>query len=333
MLACRELRALIRSSGCDVVHLHSAKAGFVGRIAALGLDCKVIYSPHAFPFLQDGAIGWLSLWAERALASRMHVLLAVSEAERRLAVDLGLCAADAIRVVPNAIDAALHERRVGPLAPIREPRHTRRFGFVAELRAQKEPMLFLEAVRRLTQGGPRAHFILPARGTMLRPAMEFIERHSLERHITLVPTASSLNAAYRQIDVAVLPSKYEGLPYSLFEALALRRPVITSNIPAFVDILERVDPRLIFRCGDPDSLAQTMALWAELPLDELIEAGLRGRRLVEMEHAFSDWRSAMIGVYREVASSSPQSTPSGYREQAPPLKARPTPCLHTEPAD
>ena len=48
--AVQQLRQWLQRDGVNLVHLHSAKAGYLGRLAARGLEIPVIYTPHAFPF-------------------------------------------------------------------------------------------------------------------------------------------------------------------------------------------------------------------------------------------------------------------------------------------
>ena len=71
----------------------------------------------------------------------------------------------------------------------------------------------------------------------------------------------------------MLPSLWEGLPYALLEVLALERPVITSRLPVFEDMLEPIDPTLLCDTGDSEALSRCMELWAGLPAERLISHG------------------------------------------------------------
>ena len=55
ILAIKEIKKILKDEKPDVVHLHSSKAGIIGRIAANGKKCKVIYNPHGFSFLMEDA--------------------------------------------------------------------------------------------------------------------------------------------------------------------------------------------------------------------------------------------------------------------------------------
>jgi glycosyltransferase involved in cell wall biosynthesis len=302
--ACMHLRGIVRSTGCDVLHLHSAKAGLIGRVASVGMRCPVIYAPHAFSFLEPSIWGRLAWVAERALASRTTLLWAVSRAEAALAVARAGYAPGAVRVVPNTVQADATACDTGGLVGGASAEGALRFGFLGALRAQKQPLLFLRGILELSRQ-PHAerikpHFVMPNVGPLFEAAREFVERHQLGDRVTFVDTTRSLEPLYRQIDVGVLPSAYEGLPYALLDALARGMPVIGSNIPVFAETIGRVDQRLLSPAQEPSALAATMGLWASLPRSELLRAGSLGRALVAAEYHSRDWVGAIAAMYEEV---------------------------------
>jgi len=306
-VAAWRLRRLLADAPCDVLHLHSAKAGVLGRLACRGRDCRVIYSPHAFPFLQRSPAPVRRTYelVERVLARRTDLLLAVSDAEARLAVEIGLYPADRVAVLPNALDIDQLDREIAEPEPFRGRGPERTFALVGELRAQKDPFTFLEAARRLRDRRIPAHFVLPARGVELGKVRRYLRRHRLEPVVDLVAAETSLAAVYRRTDVAVLPSLWEGLPYALLDALALRRPVIASGLPVFEDLLPTLDPRLLFPPGSSAALAERMELLARLPRRELDSLGDRGRELVRRHHDLAAWQDGLRETYRSTAMRRP----------------------------
>ena len=303
--ACIRLRDIVRSTRCDVLHLHSAKAGLLGRIASLGTRCPVIYAPHAFSFLEPSLWGKLAWVVERALASRTTLLWAVSRAEAALAVARAGYSRDAVRIIPNTVDVEARVQGLGRPPGAASGQRRLRIGFLGALRAQKQPLLFLRAVRAMAQQphaeGALPHFFMPNVGPLFEAARELVERHRLGDRVTFVDTTRSLEPLYREIDLGVLPSAYEGLPYALLDALARGTPVIGSNIPVFAETLGRVDERLLSSAEEPAALAATMALWASLPRSELLRAGATGRALVAAEYRSQDWVRAIAEMYEEVA--------------------------------
>jgi glycosyltransferase involved in cell wall biosynthesis len=301
--ACIQLRRIVRSTQCHVIHLHSAKAGLLGRVASLGMRRPVIYAPHAFSFLEPSLWGKLAWIVERALARQTAMLWAVSRAEAALAASRAGYPLHAIRVIPNTVDVNVQVSVPTPSGGTScGERPLRRFGFLGALRPQKRPLLFLRGIQAMGQPSP-AHFFMPNVGPLVGVARDFVERHALGDRVTFVDTTRSLDPLYRQIDVGVLPSAYEGMPYALLDAMARGQPVIGSNIPVFMDTIGRVDDRLIAKADDPAALAATMALWARLPARELLRAGASGRALVAAEYRRRDWMGPIAELYAEVAQA------------------------------
>jgi glycosyltransferase involved in cell wall biosynthesis len=312
------LARLLRRSRFDVVHLHSAKAGWLGRIAAWNLDSVVVYSPHAFPFLQRAYAPcvWAYEFAERLAARRTDVLFAVSPDEARIAIARGLARSGTVRVLKNAVDVARLDREFLGSRPVDPVRDFRRFGFAGYLRIQKDPLTFLEACRLVHATGVAASFVLPARGALLGAVRRFVRRHRMESVVELVPPRGSFLSVYREADVCVLPSLWEGLPYSLLEALALRRPVIGSRLPIFEEILGPIDPGLLFSPGDAAGLAERMAALSVASRERIADLGESGRRLVIAEHGIARWAESLREFYRSIGrhesrrrTSQPVSSP------------------------
>ena len=301
-LAVIRLRSLLRRAPCDVLHLNSAKAGWIGRLAAWNLDCRVVYSPHGFPFLQRSPLSLPKLyeWAERVTARRTDLLLAVGADEGRVAVGRGLFESARVRIVRNAIDVERVEREVGRRRSIPDDPAERVVGMIGELRRQKDPMCFLEALRILRARGRFVRAVLPAEGKLLARARRFLCRANLQEQVELLPSDGSLSAIYRRTDIGVMPSRWEGLPYSLLDALALGIPVLGSDIGPLTDLLAPIDPRLAFRAGRPDALADALEVLLTAPSGELESIGGAAREIVLRDHSSDKWRAEMINVYRSL---------------------------------
>jgi glycosyltransferase involved in cell wall biosynthesis len=302
------LRRVLREWPCDVVYLHSSKAGFLGRLAAGRRSGKIVYAPHAPYFLRcegPASCPWLFRWAERVFASRVHVMHAVSQAEAAIMTANGIYNDDRILVLENAIDASSLRGLLEPLEPIRPAGGSRVIGFIGELRDQKAPLLFLRSVRKALARGLAARFLLPARGPQLDRCRRYVALHGLSRNIQFVPAESSLNEVYRRIDISVLPSAWEGLPYTLLEAMALERPVIVSDLPVFAQLIGSIEPRLLFPAGDADALADRMIWWAARPATEIETLAKRLYERVRRDHDAGVWRHQLRSFIRGLATQAP----------------------------
>jgi glycosyltransferase involved in cell wall biosynthesis len=299
------LRRLLREWPCDVLYLHSSKAGFLGRIAALSWRGKVVYAPHAPYFLRrDGLASWPGLFrrAERLFASRVDVLHAVSRAEATIMVENGIYDENRIFVLKNAIDISTLRARLGSRDSVRWANRQRTIGFIGALRRQKAPLLFLRAVRRALALGLDARFLLPASGPQLDQCRRYVARHRLHANVEFLPAAASLHELYRRLDIAVLPSLWEGLPYTILEAMALQLPVIASDLPVFRELIASTEPELLFSTGDADALADRLIFWAGRPASDIERVTTRLSERVRREHDWSAWREQLREFVRGLAA-------------------------------
>ena len=176
LLALIRLIRLIRRGRFDVVHAHSSKAGFLGRLAArLAGVGATIYTPHGFAFqYKPQSLGGRLYRALERLGGRWtDLLLCVSEGERRLAIEHGLTSAP-IEVIPNAIpipkakDPAARER-------VRRqygiPMNSLVVGTVAQFRPQKGYRHFIEAIPQVLRTCPDTWFLIVGDGDE-RPKVE-----------------------------------------------------------------------------------------------------------------------------------------------------------------
>jgi len=259
--AYRELLRLIRHGGYNVVHTHSSKAGVLGRLAARRAGVLVsIYTPNAFAFLSAGnrLVAWLYRWIERWLGhNATDALICVSPSELALARQQAIAPPGRLVLIENSIDAATFaspgdtlaaKTRLGldPSRPV--------VGFVGRLAPQKGVEELIEAARRVDQ----AQFVLIGEGELETTLRRAVARHRLKDRVLLAGYRSDVPQLLPALDLFVLPSRYEGLPYTLMEAMAAGRAVIASDVMGNRDLVEPGHTGLLIPPRDPRALARTM---------------------------------------------------------------------------
>jgi glycosyltransferase involved in cell wall biosynthesis len=103
--AIRELRGILRKESPDLISLHSAKAGVIGRIAALGLPCMVVITAHGWSFTEGikKRRAFVFRFLEKFMAHIADRIITVSEYDRNLALRFGVGRADSIVSIHNAM--------------------------------------------------------------------------------------------------------------------------------------------------------------------------------------------------------------------------------------
>ena len=288
------LLAELREFRPDVVHLHSSKAGVIGRAIARRLGIGVLYTPHGTSWQYTGwATGRVQLALERALRRATDVLVAVCPEEARAFVDHVGFPPARVRVVRNGVPvpdadtvASIRERARAALGIGRDDVWA---AFVGRLTCEKGLDVLLRALGRDTgvQG------LLVVGDGAERPALEEAAARC-ELPVRFCGYREDVSPFLAAADVFVQPSRSEGLPFSLLEAMAHGVPVVGSDVGGVKAALEgcgRVVPP-----GDPDALTAALA---DLARDRALRRtlGEAGRRRIARDFGVAAMLDALHETY------------------------------------
>jgi colanic acid/amylovoran biosynthesis glycosyltransferase len=185
-----------------------------------------------------------------------------------------------VHVVRCGLDADFLDRE--PTDPPDAPR----FVNIGRLVEQKGQLLLVEAAAELARRGRRFELALIGDGP-LRPDLErLIARHGLGGRVTLAGWGSNeeVRDALSRSRALVLPSFAEGLPVVIMEALALRRPVIATNIAGVAELVRPGESGWLVPAGAVDALADAMEAALDTDPARLRAMGEAGAARVAAEH-------------------------------------------------
>lgn len=287
-VALGRLTALLRSGGYGVVHTHGAKAGAVGRLAAVRAGVpRVAHTYHGFPFhaFQSPARRAAYVGVERSLGRYTDVVLCVGAAvaaeavRRRLARPggvrtIGVCV-DGPAVEAAALSARCPEARRAARARLGIPDAAAVVGAVGRCTYQKAPEDLFAAVARLARPGVVAVWVgggeLEARcralAARLGPDVRAVVTGERQDVLALLPA----------FDVFALPSRYEGLPTAVVEAMVCGVPVVATAVNAVDELVVPGETGLLVPAGRPDVLADAVGA--------LLDDPARAAALVATAHA------------------------------------------------
>jgi glycosyltransferase involved in cell wall biosynthesis len=312
----RDLRAIlqlarvIRRERPTILHTHTAKAGAVGRIAALlAGDARPPIVVHTFHgHVLRGYFSPLATLAfrtlERLLARMTTALVAVSPEVRDDLVRLGVAPASKFIVVRLGIELG---ERVGLDNEAR--RETRRLmglgpdafvvGWVGRMTAVKRTDDVVRALRELVDLGVDAYVCLVGDG----PDREHLEvlAHELGviKRCLFVGYQDDVARFYNAIDVLLLPSVNEGTPVSVIEALAAERPAVATGVGGIPDVVrDGVDGYLV-GVGQPAALAARLAELAGDP-ERRARMGAEGRARVMERYSVDRLVDDIDRLYRSL---------------------------------
>lgn len=192
-----------------------------------------------------------------------------------------------LRVVRNGVPTG-H----GSVRPTRSPRERARLLFLGRLEEQKDPGFALEVLRRLTGRGVPVHLTIAGEGSLRSSLEAQVAGHAaLRDRVDFAGFISDPEAAFAAADVFLLPSRFEGLPFTPLEALASGLPAVLSDIPPHREIAAVGDGATVAALGDVDAWCDAI----ESTITSLAE-----RSAAALAHAEAFSATAMVAETLEV---------------------------------
>lgn len=158
---------------------------------------------------------------------------------------------------------------------------------VGRLCEAKGQILLVEATARVVAAGHPLKLVLAGDGPLRVELEASIRKHSLEKHVRITGWISS-SEVRREILAAralVLPSFAEGLPVVLMEAMALRRPVLTTYVAGIPELVRHGENGWLFPAGSVENLAAAMEDCLARPVEQLESLGAAGFERVLERHS------------------------------------------------
>ncbi len=293
LVALVRLLVLLARLRPQVVHAHTPKAALVGMLAAwLGRVPARLYTLHGLVWLSR--TGWrrrLLVEADRLSARLAGRVLAVSESIRAQALAAGLAPPEKISMAAhgsaNGIDGGRFDpARVEPAAlqalrnRYRIPAGARVAGFVGRLVPDKGVEALGSVWRRLRERFPDLHLLIVGETESHDPLPQgVLERLGQDPRVHLAGWTTAMPEHYLLMDVCILPTRREGLPYAALEAQAMQVPVACFAAPGAVDAVVDGQTGRLAPCEDSAALAAAAAALLADPA-RARRMGRQGRRRV-----------------------------------------------------
>lgn len=273
ILAVLELAKLYQKLKPDIVHLSSSKAGIVGSFAKLlHAPCSmvVVYTVHGWIFNEPLGIIKKNfyLWLERITAELKAKIIVLSDLDFETGRKIGI-QTNKLTMIPLGINP--------PLSVLKKPEALKSLarlgnlpflasdfiiGTIANLYPTKGLDTLVEAVKiiKKTTAVDRFKFVTIGEGEERSKLESLIQSNNLNENVFLIGAVENAEQYLPMFDLFVLPSRKEGLPYVIMEAMNTSVPIISTDVGGIPSLINNTNG-LVINADDNAQLANAI-LWA-----------------------------------------------------------------------
>jgi glycosyltransferase involved in cell wall biosynthesis len=303
------IRQLLKHLKPDILHTHLYHPSYYGRLAALGLGLKGVVASVHNVYIKTKF--HRRLW-NFLLSWTTDRIVAVSPQVRHDVLVYDAVPASRLNLLPNGINLAALD-----VALSREEAKARLevaglcLGAVGRLEEQKGHAFLLEAFPAIAAAVGEITLLLAGDGS-LRPALEQqAGALGIAGRVKFLGTRRDMPLIYRALDILALPSRWEGLPLALLEAMGAGLPVVATQVGGVKDVIEDgINGRLV-PAGDPQALAASIVELSRRP-DRRAALGGAAKETIRRRFSQEAMLQRLADLYTELAEGR-----NGDQEQRP----------------
>lgn len=296
--AVSQLKNFIRENEIDILHTHGYKSDLIGLLAVLGSPCKIVSTPHGWSKQADLKLMGYEL-LDRCIFPFFDAVVPLSgELFSRLRLVPGINGN--LRLIRNGLDISEIEGAKEIAPELVELKNERCFiiGYIGQLIPRKGLDVLLEAASHL--GFDNWRLAIVGEGES-RPSLEKqASALGIEDRVRFYGFREDRVAFLKGFDLFVLPSRLEGIPRSMMEAMATGLPVIASDIPGCRDLVAHGRTGLLFPVDDREALTNVID---EMAADVGTRSRLAraGRELIDSRFSAERMATEYAEVYAALA--------------------------------
>lgn len=240
IFALREAYKIIKKEKPDIIHAHSAKGGIIGKWVGNRLGIPVLHTPQAYSYLSAETATKKATYIkiEQYFAKLNNRILASSNSERNRAIDeIGYTPENAL-LFNNSIKPIEH---IGPLS-IEKTWPDNYICSVGRPSFQKNIEMMIAVLKELKKEKPDIHLVLMGVGfhsPNLAEVKKLIKKYGVQGNITLLEWTEREDIFHiiKHAKLYISTARYEGLPYSVIEALALKKACVVTDADGNRDLI------------------------------------------------------------------------------------------------
>ena len=298
---CRQVYKVLKKKGVHLMHAHEF---------AMNVHCSVLSSFSGVPCVTTvhGRHYYGERWYRRAAyryaARHSHMVAVSNDIKAHLHKQIGV-PAFRVDVVHNGIDTAAFLPDQDTRSRVRHELGvddgTLLIGAVGNLYPVKGHTQLVKAVAEVKRDYANFRLFIAGRGQLLESLQEEAKQLGVSAHVFFLGFREDVRALLQAMDIFVLPSESEGIPLSLLEAMAAKKPVVVTGVGGIPEVVDS-EVGSICPANDPRALAEGLLAMLKDPV-RARRLGEAGRRRVERDFSLTQMRARYTDLYHRMVSA------------------------------
>lgn len=232
----------IKNINPDIVHVHSSKAGVIGRIASYRCKIPCIYNAHGWSFSMNISNSKKNTYAiiEKITSLFCNRIINISEYEQNLALKYNICKKSKMSLIYNGIDINKYNKKKyndNIVNDLGIEKNSFVVGMVARVSEQKDPIKFIDIAKYVCDRIENAKFILVGDGELNLQVRSYIDKLCLNDKVIITGWVDNVEDYIKIFDIAILTSRWEGFGLVLAEYMAASKPIVASDVGAIPELI------------------------------------------------------------------------------------------------
>jgi glycosyltransferase involved in cell wall biosynthesis len=295
--ALREIHTVLRELRPDLIAVHSAKAGILGRLAGRSLRIPVVLTAHGWTFGPGIPTVQAAVYrrVERLVGPFSTRIIAVSEFDRRLGLEARIVGEDRLVTVHNGMPDVPPVLRADP------SRTPVRMVMVARFGAQKDHATLFRALAGLKDRSWDLDLI--GDGPLMARTQSMATALGIGSRVHFLGERMDVDHILARAQIGLLVTNWEGFPLSILEAMRAGLPVVASSVGGVAESVRDGDTGFLVPQGDVELLRDRVN---RLLLDPSLRArfGNSGRKRYEADFTLGNAVTKTLAVYRDAIADS-----------------------------
>ncbi|MFD1359100.1 glycosyltransferase family 4 protein [Fictibacillus halophilus] len=289
-----KLKSFIKRINPDLIHLHSSKAGLIGRISGRLVRKPIIFTAHGWAFTEGTSSSKRGIYilVERFVGGFTDKIICVSEFDRQIAIKNNVAPEGRLITVHNGVEniKSITHKKKSPnnIVP--------KIIMVARFSPQKDYKTLVEALSKV-EG--KYEVLLVGEGELLSETQSYVRELNLTDKVHFLGMRKDIPELLDSSDIFVLSTNYEGLPLSIIEAMSKKLPVIATDVGGVSELIEQNLTGILVKNRDANGLAENIDFLIKNP-KKRVEMGNAGFQKYSTEFSLQNMLTKTHEIYTNI---------------------------------